>query len=316
MRALTLILFLGAAAWGKTDPLVSAAEYYFAHNDYAQALRLWNEVLQKDPVNDAVAIRVADLQFLFEGRQAAKEGLVKHLTARGESLSRDSRRALVDRWRTLQTAFLTEDGQSLYLQAREKEAQGDCASAIALATRALVSEKGNLELIRFRARCEWKTENFAAHYESLRQAYSEFPFDNSIQEDLAEAHLRFQQPQRVVEMWQKDPEVGLSVRKRLALIFAYLDTGMEARAATLLVKPADAKRDEVVYNFLFGALAARRGSNLEALHYWEAFLTQLEKSPRSAGDSYRLTQRAEEVRAWVVRKSPPKSGPPVTKIVS
>jgi hypothetical protein len=136
-----------------------------------------------------------------------------------------------------------------------------------------------------------------------------------LQEELAEAHLRFQQPQRVVEMWQKDTE-AMSLRKRLALIFAYLDTGGDAKAATFLVRPPEAKKDEATWNFLFGALAARRGSDSEAVHYWESFLSQMEKFPPAAGDAYRLNQRAEEVRAWMARKASPKSGPPVTKNVS
>lgn len=307
---------VGASLPAKTDPLAQTAEYYFAHHDYQQALRLWSEVLTKDPTNDAAAIRIAELQFFFDGRQAAKESLVRHLASRGDSLSRDSRRAILERWRALQSAFVTEDGQSLYLQAREKEAQKDFQSALSLVGRALVLEKGNLELLRFRARCEWNTENYAAHYESLKQAYAEFPYDGPIQDELAEAHLRFQQPQRVVEMWQRESE-PLPVRRRLALIFANLDTGGEAKAATLLIKPADTKKElDVVYSYLYGALAARRGSTSEALHHWELFLNQLAKQAPGPGDCYRLTQRAEEARAWIARKSPPKTVPPVTKNVS
>ncbi len=302
-------------ALAKPDPLSASAEYYFARHDYQQALRLWNEVLTKDPTNDAVALKVADLQFFFDGRQVAREGLAHHLSLRGEALSRENRRALLDRWRALETSFLTEEGQSLYLQAKEREAQGDCPGAIGLLTRAIAAEKGNLDLLKARARCEFQTENFSGHYESLKQAFAEFPYDVALQEELAEAHLRFQQPQRIVEMWQKDTEAP-SARKRLALIFAYLDTGDESKAATLLVRPSDAKGLDPSWNFLFGALAARRESIPEALSYWQTFLEQLEKGPVSASDPYRLSQRVEEVRAWLVRKAPPKSVPPVTKNVS
>jgi tetratricopeptide (TPR) repeat protein len=317
VKALAVILSLvSCLGWAKPDPLAATAEYYFSRNDYTQALRLWNEVLTKDPANDLAAGRVAELLLFFEGRRSARDGLARHLAARGDAIPREARRLLLERWRAIQSSFLTEEGQSLYLQARERETQGDCAAALALVARAIVLEKGHLDLLKFRARCEMKTENLSGHYESLKLAHAEYPYDSALQEDLAEAHLRFQQPQRVVEMWQPvtDP---IPARKRLALVFAFLDTGEEARAATLLVRPPDAKKDtEAAWTFLYGALAARRGSVSEAVHYWETFLAQIKKQPPSSFDPFRLSDRAAEVQAWIARKAPPKSGPPVTKNVS
>ncbi len=315
-RASLIFLFFLANAWAKPNPLVGSAEASFSQYDYPQAFHLWTEILAKDSTNDAAALQVANLQFFFEGRQAARDGLARHFLTRGDSMPRESRRNLLSRWRVLQSSFLTEEGQSLFLQAGERAAQGDLPAAVALNGRALALEKGNLELIRFRARCEWKLENFSAHYESLKQAHAEFPFDPLVQQELAEAHLRFQQPQRVVEMWEKDSE-AFSLRKRLALVFAYLDTGNESKAAALMVRPSEAKLGTPpAWNFLYGALAARRGSPPEAFHYWSNFLAQLEKKPPPVSDAYRLADRAGEVRAWIARKAALKNAPPVTKNVS
>lgn len=288
------------------------AEYYFTHSDYPQALKLWTEVLTKDPTNDTAVGRVAQLQLFFEGRQAARDGLARYLASHGEALPRESRRLLLERWRVIQTSFLTEEGQSLYLQAREKETQGDCPAAVALVSRALVLEKGNTDLLKFRARCEFKTENFAAHYETLKQANGEYPFDLVLQEELAEAHLRFQQPQRVVEMWDGATE-PFSTRKRLALAFSLLDTGADARATALAPKVGEPRATESPWAFLLGALAVRRGNTTEAASVWEGFLKGLEGESVAASDPYRLKDRAEEARAWLARRIPPKSGPPVTK---
>lgn len=315
-----LLIFLSVDAWSaKTDPLATAADYYFARQDYAEALRLWKEVWAKDATNDAAALKVAQLELLNQGRAAARAVLVRQLEAldREERGERDDRRALIEKWREIEGVFLTEEGQALYLQAKEKETQGDCAAALAIVSRAVLLEKGNLELLRFRATCERRTESFPAYYETLKSADVEFPFDSELKEELAEAHLQFKQPQKVVDLFAKE-EGPPGPRRRLALAFAHLDLGEDAKAAHLVGKPNEVKSGGATLPWLYaqGLLASRKGATSEALAAWKSFLERLEHRAPAPWDPYRLKERAVSARAWVEAKEPPKSGLPVTKNVS
>jgi len=275
------------------------ADYYYSRHAYAQALPLWQELARRQPSSITANLRVTELKLLVEGRDAARTWLKDFTVREAHGLSVDSRRLVEQRLTEIQDRFLTDEGQSLYYQAKLRIRRQDCDGALPLLAQSQATEKGNLILVRERAQCEKTLRKFEPYFESLVSLYEANPLSRETQEDLAEASLYFRQPDRAIRVFEtRLGGVPSSPYARLLYGIALLEKG-KTSSAQLLLEPLVTKSrrsslSPVVY-FGVGKIHALKGDRATAVENLERFLTSATPS-ENEWDPFHLEERQGEAR--------------------
>jgi tetratricopeptide (TPR) repeat protein len=296
----SILLQAPARAAVPADSLAIAAEYYFSRQDYPQALSLWSEVLKRKPDSVSALMRVAELKLLFGGRLASRDVLLGFLNSHGSSLPAESRLALRLKLGSLQSTFVTDEGQSLFLRALPKAQRQECAAALPLLTQAVGLEGGNLKVLHEKARCEKKLGLYPRLYETLKLAFDSDPFDVETRESLLETEIYFAEMANVVTSARRDPEAVLNARERTALAVALFETGAEAEALPLLQALVESEKTtsgSPILLYTLGRLfSGRSGGSGEAVSYLERFLSlaaRPENTLIDGWDPYRCAEKLE-----------------------
>src|SRR5262249_28815452 len=158
--------------------------YYYSRYDYKQAYTLWSEVLKKQPTNLPALFRVAELKMLFEGRPAGRDLILKFLLTESSGLTGDARKSVRDRLNELQRVFLTDRGQSLYLQAVARTRKKDCQSAFGFLNQAAALENGNIRILKEKFRCEKSLGLSDRFYETTHLALDNDPYDTEVVDNM------------------------------------------------------------------------------------------------------------------------------------
>jgi tetratricopeptide (TPR) repeat protein len=289
-------------ALAPSDSLSIAAEYYFSRQDYNQSLALWSEVLKRRPDNLSAVYRVAELKLMFQGRVASRDVILGFLAGAGRNLNSDARRDIKLKLGELQSTFVTDDGQSVFLRALPKIRHGDCQGAMALLVQAAGAEGGNLRVLQEKARCEKTLGLYERFYESLRAAFDSDPFDESVRENLFEAYVYNGEMAKVIAM-AKEGDSTLSLRERIAYAVALTESGAEAAALPILQNTIEQEKltgvPPIVLYALGKAFAAKPDGLAEATSYLERFLgaaARPENTLINGWDPYRSAEKLEQAK--------------------
>jgi tetratricopeptide (TPR) repeat protein len=297
------------------DPLAISAAYYFSHREYAQSYALWTEVLKRQPENVAAMLRVCELKILLESRLACRDLALAFLKERGPALDPESRKVAQDRFRELQSLFISDEGQTAYLQGLTRLERKDVGGALVSLDRAAFLEKGNVKVLKEKAHCERRLQLPELYLQTSKLAYESDPFDPDIVGDLSEAYAYKHQFDKIIAMYKANADTFGSVRNRIAYAVALAETGGESNAVPLLQalvgRGRMMKAPAILWFQLGSSLAQRPDSVDEAINYLEQFLRATTppvdpaKTPEE-WDPYRAVERRPEAEKLLATLRGPK----------
>lgn len=297
--ALVAGVLFAAECRAAKDPLQSAAEYYFSHQDYKQALALWTEVQKKSPKNADVLLRIAELKLHFGGREAMRETLYDFVERYRTQISPANLEKIQKRWQELQDIFLTDQGQEKYLQAVAKLSRGDFEGALTYLNQANELEKGNLKILLAKAKCEKSTKALEAFYATMKQAYQSNPFDSQVLEDLTEAHIYFENYGDAISIYKPGHNTPESVRVSLGYAVALMETGDNAQSLKIMKKVISDQKQNTVHPIAFfvaGKLLAQRPRERgEAISYLRRFLSEANRNEKMKADGWDAYRTGDKV---------------------
>lgn len=282
------LLFLGMslAAFVHAAPVPAStegsAEYYYARQDYQQALPLYLQILNLQPENVSVLSRVCEMKLLLEGRNSCFEILqAKFVSPWGKTP--EGRKALSDNWDRFSSVFVTDDGQTAYLVGMVRAAAHDWANALPYFDTAASAEPGNLKVLRAKVRAEKGLRRYEAVYSTLEKINAANPFDYSQWDDWLEALYYRRDFERVIAAAkERGDELG-SVRSRIAIAASFVESGRYTEALPLLQAVVGREKGVVhpiVWYSLGKAFAKRPGAITEAIFSLERFNSVM-KRPES-----------------------------------
>ena len=285
------------------DPIASSAEYYYSRQEFREAYQLWNELLKRQPDNLQALGRVCELKTLFEGRTACRELLKGFLNRRESSLTPDVLDGLRTKILNLESVFVTDEGQTAYLQAMGRVQNKDCPGALKLLTHAFQVEKGNILIARQKARCEKTLQLYDQFYQTIKFANEVIPVDRDLSEQLSETHVYYRQFVSVVERVERNKGMFDSLRSRLAYGISLAELGKDDPALNVLQNLVDQERQSgvhpIAWFYLGQIFSKKQNSSAVAISYLEKFISssaQPENNKIDGWDPYRATDRTVEAK--------------------
>lgn len=293
MRWLALLTSLHAA---NAPVPTSAAEYYYRHHEYAEALPLWKEVAAREPANLTALLRVAEMTLWLEGRDALVQPFQRFLSQKG--LSPQTRRLARTRLLELQSTFLTDKAQGLFFQAKHRAERGDRAGAKECLNQASELDPGQFPILSLRAELEKEAGEFENYYQSLQAAVKSVPYDSAAVWGLALAHLAFKEPIAAVRAL-REVEAPNTLARKTVWAVALADAGQNSQALAVLkplLVPLPQKGISPVAFFAMAQALETAGSKDEAALWYRRFLAAPDILKSLDWDPFRLQDRAAEAR--------------------
>ncbi len=291
-RAAVILLFC-APGFSKTASQ-AAAEYYYRLQDYTQALPLWTEVLQSDSRNLLAISRVAELRLWSQGRSGISEFFAKVLEP--GHLSKDARSFVKAKYRELQSVFLLDASQNLYLQAKQRAVVSDLAGALEHVGRAEASEPGQLLVLEYKAELQRQLGSWDAYLASLRQVHTSFPFDPANISSLAEAQFYHSEFSEVGNTLAQLDE-PLNLAQQCLRLAASVEEGKGSEILGSLRSIAlDRRLGDKVPPILFYSLALAhqqedQTNSVEVKRWYRRFVESAQTGSETKWDPYRLKER-------------------------
>lgn len=301
MLRILLSLLITFSVLSKASLISDSAEYYFQKQDYPQSLLLWQKELERQPDNLSAVLRVSDLKFLLEGREAAKQVLLKYLDESQGPPFAEKRAKAKEKLSYFQSTFLSEDAQTQYFKGVFRKSKDDCVNAVPLFDKALATEKENTLILREKAKCEFQTGLWANYYATLKLLANADPFDIKTVGQLLEAHSHFNKKEEITVLFQKDADFSAVFNHRLIYALALLDTGRGDQAMPIFLSLAGETKNfqlpAVIFYGIGKILSERKDSGGEALSYFDKFTRSFPTRPlilENQWDPYHLTTRYDE----------------------
>ena len=307
---------MGTVGFALADGSATAAQYYFDHREYSQSLELWTALLSRQPDNVEAVCRVAELKLLLEGRAPSKEIILDFMKRRKDQMRPEERENLRTRFERMQTLFLTDEGQTAFLQGRTRLERKDFQGALSALERSISLEKGNLKVLKVKASCERSLGLWDAFAQTAKLAFENDPFDPEAAADMSDSYSYRSQYPKVIELFQNSPDLLSSIRNRTAYAVALAESGAVGSAVPLLqglVEKGKANSIAPILWFELGSVLSKRpDTTAEATNYLEQFIRSVPPtsliSPAAGGDStwdpYRTGERRPEAeRLLAVLKS-------------
>ncbi|MBY0371601.1 hypothetical protein K2X33_13015 [bacterium] len=279
---LALLLSLAVSAQAATpSPTAFAASYYLEQGEYEQALPLWRKLLLADPANQVVFVRVAELQFFVEGRAGLVE-LFETAITREKIAPATLKRKL----RELQSLFVSDKAQNLYLQGKQRESLGDWKGAWESFRRGATADPGQWSLLVARARAERHLGYREAYYQTLQEAQRSFPWDPEQREELALSHYYFRDFDAALALSRGSE----SLASRSVTALALAESGQVALALPLLRSLASQQGVTPSVFAVLSEIARKQGLEEENRHWSARFLQALRGQSEETWDLYRSAE--------------------------
>jgi tetratricopeptide (TPR) repeat protein len=304
---LVFSLALLCQATVRADVSSTAAQYYFDHREYAQSLALWEAIYKRQPENVEALCRVAELKLLLEGRVQSRDTIVEFLKQHSQ-LRAEEKEAIRSRFERIQSFFLTDEGQTAFLQAKTRVERKDYQGALAALERSMALERGNVKVLKVKANCERSLGLWESFSQTAKQAFENDPFDPDVVGDMTDAFTYRSQYPKVIELFQSNPELLSSVRNRTAYAVAMAESGSVSTAVPLLQTLVEKGKSNAIAPILWfelgSVLAKRRDTTAEATNYLEQFIRSVPTSlvgisssgpsGEASWDPYRTGERRSE----------------------
>jgi tetratricopeptide (TPR) repeat protein len=300
MAIALVFLLLTAGSAGASAADSESAEYYFKNYDFPRSLELWKQVLKESPYDATATIRIAEISLMLEGRKRVSEifePAIKQAKDRGaKPLVVRLRSAFYD----LQTRFLTDRGQNLFLQARLRKQHKDLSAARNLLDQASQLEPGHLTILSALAEVQLAQEDYKAYFSTLSESWSAFPLDANTRDTLVKAHFYFKDYTAALELL-KASESLTTKETPLLRALALWETG-QINAASTSMESVSIRANEpsptlsLAY-YLRGLLTSKRSSmSAESKRWLSKFLKY---KPPQGFDPFRIAERQTEVQAML-----------------
>ena len=278
------------------DPLTVAEDLYRSH-EYKKAYELWDAAYPRLKPTLSSALRMSELKMLYEGREPAVRLLKEFQKGNWTGLGPRGKRDLIERWKEYRSVFASDQGQSLYYQAEQKRALGDCESALGLYQQAEIYDPGNFVVQSAQAKCYRSLGNIPKLKQTLLQADESFPFDGATHVGLGEVWLAKGEFQKVGAAPWADLDATLRPRYQTTVALAVLSLGRPGEAVALLTPLLGHDPHPVVdYGLAKGHLGL--GHTTEAKKYFARFLALAEPYACviDGWDPYDCQGKAQEAR--------------------
>jgi len=293
----TIAVCFALRSSGAVEPTLNSAEYYYQHQDFAQALPLWQKVLNQQPHHAVALGRVCEMKLVLEGRAACRELLHSRLGTEW-SKTPDGERLLSEYLDRFLTIFVTDDGQTAYLMGQERVSLHDFSGALAYFDQANNLEGGNLRVLKAKARVEKKLKRIDLMTQTLAKLNELHPLDFSQWDDWLEALYFNRDYDQLVKQVRARGGEPISFRQRVAYGLALVESESFTEAIPLLQGAVTKDRlvHPMVWYGLGKAFSERSGALTEAtlsLERFIAVLKQPEASLIEGWDPYRAEEMKE-----------------------
>lgn len=276
----------------------------FSRQNYSEALSLWSEALKQQPDSSEVALKVCELKVLLESRPACRNFASDFLSTSGALMGDKARKNFEQRYHSIQSLFLTDEGQSVYLQALARVNRKEVEEALRLFNQAEHFEKGNLKVLKEKAKSELTLGLMDPYFETVRQTYEIDPFDSDAVEALVEIYFFRKQFEKIMQLYAKDPAQFGTIRNKTsyAVALAELDN---VRAMPLLQSILSnskvVKPPPIVWFQLGKGLAKKSDSERDAVNYLNRFLVMTDDAKDKAlstrkWDPFNVQDKRQEAR--------------------
>jgi thioredoxin-like negative regulator of GroEL len=226
------------------EPAVIAARESFEKNDYQQSLTLWQEISSKHPDDFSVALKLVDLRFLVDGRDAARKQFLEF--GKSHMLTPNQKNLFRQRLQNLNEFFITNEAQSLFLQAKMALQNNDRDKERDLLQKCENLEQRNSLVLTRLAQNYHHAAAYEQYAETLSSLHQINPFDESVLTSLVESLLFLGKPAAVVSALKPNRHGGMLTEQRLAYAAALFETGEREQARMILHALArSAPRDKI-----------------------------------------------------------------------
>lgn len=301
---------VAGSLWGASQvslpPLAKAAQYYFSQNDYSESLNLWSQVYALQPRSEEAMLKVAELQLMLQGHDAAQRTVLDFIQSNRHRLSPSSLEEVMKKLSYFQNRFVKDEAQSLYFQSIAKIKLKDYSQALVLLNQALSLEKGNLLLLESKAQCEKLLGFLGKYYDTLKVASEVANLSAHWTENLLESRYYFKDFSEVLSWYETQVKPNLTYRQKLAVAMALIEKGEDKEAAYLLERLSQVGLQKSVhplvwygYGRIFLQSPTMKGV---AAQYLERFVSAM-KSPHSVliegWDPYHCDEKLTQAQSWL-----------------
>ncbi len=280
-------------------PMERAARRFESTHELDRAEPLWLTLLQHEPRNQHYLSHLALVRLTRTGRAAARESLKPFWSLKNDKvpvdrLSNELREA-VER---VEQSFLSDEGQSYFLQGKSRFEVGDLTGAVPYLDKAIAVEHEHGGSLWLRALVAKGLGRNDVHLDLLSKLNQFNPSDAKIAEELAEAFLMADKFQMVQELTNSPWHPSSSSRFNLADLYARYKN-KEVRVSEIM-RWVERSKDQPIVYYMAGHILKSQDEFQEASRrYFKRFVSALE-NPKPATitswDPYRLQEKLGEVK--------------------
>lgn len=293
MNKYFLFAFLSSApifAFIPSDPLVGSAEYYFEKHQFVLSMKAWEDLNQKYPLNPQIIIKLADHQLLLTNRSRARETLVAALQT--NKLEAESQKLLQNHLNEINTKFVTDEGQSNYLQAQARVNQRDCAKAESLLETANRYELNNSAVLDLMAKCQLEQHEGERYTATVRTLLSTDPTNWVRRLRLVESLLHDSKATQALEVLGNPAAIPKTNAAQLAYGVTLYETGNWDASVRVLNTLAQGREGVNPIVFYYLGKTSERSNKPTASSYFNRFVVSArERKDRTSWDPYKIEDR-------------------------
>lgn len=293
-----VIFFFSSLLWickgaFSSDPLIETALYFHDRHQFEESLKLWQPLAKRYPGNVQILLKLADQELWVFGKARARETLLSAL--RGSAISIEHKLMIRERLAYLNALFLTDEGQSNYLQALSRAKHGDLAKSESLLVTANRAETLNSSVLRQLAKIQAQQNAFDRYTDTLKTLVELEPYEWKSKVLLADAYLHQGRPAVAIPLLKAGLETTRSVALLTRLASAQFEMGDTEIAVANLRNLSRATNPHPIVWYYLGrwSESAKRTS---AKRYFHNFLDSSKTvTPETPPDPFRLASRVEEI---------------------
>lgn len=288
-----------------SDPLVSAAQYFDGQHQFEESLKLWSALAVRYPENTRIILKLADYELWISGRLKARETLRRAL--RSSAVPTEYKFVLRDRLSAINSVFLSDEGQSQFLQAVSKAKRGDYEGSEELLQSANRLENINSTVLRELSRCQGELRAIDRYSETLQNLLELEPYDWKARLALADALLHQKRSAQAIPLLKEMAGTAVPAQTRLAS--ALYDNGEVEQALHIFRELAKRKNPHPIVWYYLGR--GSEGKKSASNRLFETFLAGAKKNRiDQPWDPFHLVSRMEEIEKKLSADT--LTAPPVT----
>ncbi|MBI3295519.1 MAG: hypothetical protein HYZ71_12405 [Deltaproteobacteria bacterium] len=278
-----------------SDPLVGSAEYYFEKHQFVISMKAWEDLNERYPYNPQILTKLADHQLLLLGRIRARDTLIA--AVQSGRLTPEGVEIVTQHLHIINAKFLTDDGQSNYLQARTRLGLKDFAKAETLLNSANRLEDSNTAVLLSLAECQFAQREIERYITTQKSLVAIDPGNWSLRLQLVEALLHESKATQALEFFGTPSGIPKTEGVQLAYGVSLYETGNWDGARTIF--NALSQQREIVNPIAWYYLGKlnEMASKSSASYYFNRFIATAHNRKRPSWDPYKVDERVGQLMA-------------------